>query len=69
MPNSSIPLEQMTIGQLEELNLDELRDIARAANITGYTRLKKYDLVMRLLRANAEHMWSSRAREKAAVAQ
>ncbi len=54
MPNSSIPLEQMTIGQLEELNLEELRDIARAANITGYTRLKKYDLVMRLLRANAE---------------
>jgi transcription termination factor Rho len=54
MPNSSIPLEQMTIGQLEDLNLDELRDIARAANITGYTRLKKYDLVMRLLRANAE---------------
>lgn len=39
MPNSSIPLEQMTIGQLEDLNLDELRDIARAANITGYTRL------------------------------
>jgi transcription termination factor Rho len=54
MPNSSIPLEQMTIGQLEELNLDELRDIARATNITGYTRLKKYDLVMRLLRASAE---------------
>ena len=54
MPNSSIPLEQMTIGQLEELNLEELRDIARTANITGYTRLKKYDLVMRLLRANAE---------------
>jgi transcription termination factor Rho len=54
MPNSSIPLEQMTIGQLEDLNLDELRDIARAANITGYTRLKKYDLVMRLLRASAE---------------
>jgi transcription termination factor Rho len=54
MPNASIPLEQMTIGQLEELNLEDLRDIARAANITGYTRLKKYDLVMRLLRANAE---------------
>ncbi|MFO7631757.1 MAG: transcription termination factor Rho [Caldilinea sp.] len=44
----------MTIGQLEDLNLDELRDIARAANVTGYTRLKKYDLVMRLLRASAE---------------
>ncbi|MCL4828298.1 MAG: transcription termination factor Rho [Caldilinea sp.] len=44
----------MTIGQLEELNLDELREIARAANVTGYTRLKKYDLIMRLLRASAE---------------
>jgi transcription termination factor Rho len=54
MLDSSIPLEQMTIGQLEDLNLDELRDIARAANVTGYTRLKKYDLVMRLLRASAE---------------
>jgi len=54
MPNSSIPLEQLTIGQMEALNLDELREIARAANITGYTRLKKYDLVMRILRANAE---------------
>jgi transcription termination factor Rho len=54
MLDSSIPLEQMTIGQLEELNLDELREIARAANVTGYTRLKKYDLIMRLLRASAE---------------
>ena len=54
MLNASIPMEQMTIGQLEDLNLEDLRDIARAANITGYTRLKKYDLVMRLLRANAE---------------
>jgi len=54
MPNSSIPLDQLTISQMEALNLDELREIARAANITGYTRLKKYDLVMRLLRANAE---------------
>ena len=54
MPNSSIPLDQLTISQMEALNLDELREIARSANITGYTRLKKYDLVMRLLRANAE---------------
>lgn len=54
MLDTSIPLEQMTIGQLEELNLDELREIARAANVTGYTRLKKYDLIMRLLRASAE---------------
>jgi transcription termination factor Rho len=54
MLDESIPLEQMTIGQLEDLNLEELRDIARSANVTGYTRLKKYDLVMRLLRASAE---------------
>jgi transcription termination factor Rho len=55
MPNTTVPpLEQMTISQLEALNLDELRDMARAGDVTGYTRLKKYDLVMRLLRANAE---------------
>jgi transcription termination factor Rho len=56
MPNTTVPpLEQMTISQLEALNLDELRDMARAAEVTGYTRLKKYDLVMRLLRHNAEN--------------
>jgi transcription termination factor Rho len=55
MPNTTVPLlEQMTISQLEALNLDDLRDLARATDVTGYTRLKKYDLVMRLLRANAE---------------
>ena len=45
----------MTIAELDAMNLDELRDIARTLDITGYTRLKKYDLVMRLLRANAEN--------------
>jgi transcription termination factor Rho len=44
----------MTISQLDALTLDELRELARAADITGYTRLKKTDLIMRLLRANAE---------------
>ena len=44
----------MTISKLEDLNLDDLRDIARDAGVTGYTRLKKYDLIMRLLRASAE---------------
>ena len=29
-------------------------NIARTLDVTGYTRLKKYDLVMRLLRASAE---------------
>jgi transcription termination factor Rho len=44
----------MTISKLEDLNLEDLRDIARDAGVTGYTRLKKYDLIMRLLRASAE---------------
>jgi transcription termination factor Rho len=44
----------MTMSELEELTLDELREMARSMGITGYTRLKKYDLIMRLLRANAE---------------
>jgi transcription termination factor Rho len=34
--------------------LDELQDIARQMQITGFTRLKKGDLIMRLLRASAE---------------
>lgn len=47
-------LASMTISQLDALVLDELRELARANDITGYTRLKKTDLIMRLLRANAE---------------
>ncbi len=52
MSNNSVAA--MTMSQLEELNLDELREMARTMEITGYTRLKKYDLIMRLLRGNAE---------------
>jgi len=44
----------MTMSELEDLTLDGLREVARSMEITGYTRLKKYDLIMRLLRANAE---------------
>jgi len=44
----------MNISQLESLTLEELQDIARGMDVKGYTRLKKYDLVMRLLRASAE---------------
>lgn len=47
-------LASMSISQLDALNLDELRELARAAEITGYTRLKKTDLIMRILRASAE---------------
>ncbi len=51
---SNTDLASMTISQLDALTLDELRELARANDITGYTRLKKTDLIMRLLRANAE---------------
>ncbi len=47
-------LASMSISELDALNLDELRELARTAEITGYTRLKKTDLIMRLLRASAE---------------
>jgi len=39
---------------LEDCTLDELREIARSLDISGYTRLKKHDLIILLLRANAE---------------
>ena len=51
---TTLELATMSISQLEELTLDELRDLARTHEVTGYTRLKNYDLIMRLLRANAE---------------
>ncbi len=44
----------MNLGELEMQTLDQLQDIARQMQITGYTRLKKGDLIMRLLRASAE---------------
>jgi transcription termination factor Rho len=53
-PMTTIDLSSMTIAHMDALTLDELRELARAADITGYTRLKKTDLIMRLLRANAE---------------
>ena len=44
----------MNIAELEERTLTELRDIAKEQNISGYSRLKKPDLILRLLRAQAE---------------
>lgn len=39
---------------LENSTLDQLQGMARDMRITGHSRLKKHDLIMRLLRANAE---------------
>jgi transcription termination factor Rho len=44
----------MDISELEAMTLSELREIAREADIGGYSRLKKTDLVLALLRHKAE---------------
>ncbi len=44
----------MDIAELETKSVSELQDIAKSMSVTGYTRLKKYDLVMRVLRAQTE---------------
>ena len=44
----------MNIAELEPKTLEELRDMARDKDISGYSRLKKDDLILRLLQAQAE---------------
>jgi transcription termination factor Rho len=44
----------MNIAELESKTLSDLQETARTLGVTGYTRLKKYDLIMRLLRADTE---------------
>ncbi len=44
----------MDIAQLEQKTLEELRSVARENNVTGYSRLKKPELILSLLRNNAE---------------
>ena len=44
----------MNLVDLEHKTLDELREIAREKEISGYSRLKKDDLILRLLKAHAE---------------
>ena len=44
----------MDIAQLDKKNLGELRKIARQSEINGFSRLKKPDLILSLLRHEAE---------------
>ncbi len=44
----------MNIVQLDTMTLPELREIARTREISGYSRLKKGDLIFRLLQSQAE---------------
>jgi len=45
----------VSIVELENKTLTELQDIARGLDITGISRLKKHDLMLRLLQAEAEN--------------
>ncbi len=44
----------MNMAQLEAKTLDDLRGIAKEFEITGFSRLKKDDLILRILKSNAE---------------
>lgn len=44
----------MNIAQLEKYTLDDLRQLAREASVNGFSRMKKQDLMLALLRDNAE---------------
>ena len=44
----------MDFVELEAKTLTELREIAKSMDVSGYRRLKKDDLILRLLRAKAE---------------
>src|ERR671934_2008280 len=44
----------MNLSELEAKTIDELQDLARDLDITGYSRLKKQDLAFRILQAQTE---------------
>ncbi|MFN2155303.1 MAG: transcription termination factor Rho [Anaerolineae bacterium] len=44
----------LSFGDLEEQTLEELRGVAREMDISGYSRLKKYDLILGILKGQAE---------------
>lgn len=49
-----LPVEVLNYSELDSKTLTDLRDIAKEQSVSGYTRLKKTDLIFRLLRAKAE---------------
>ncbi|GAH52524.1 unnamed protein product, partial [marine sediment metagenome] len=44
----------MNISELENKSRDELIELAKEMGISSYANLKKQDIIMRLLQANAE---------------
>jgi transcription termination factor Rho len=47
-------VSEIEMAKLETKTLVELRDLAKEWEVSGYSRLKKEDLILRLLRAKAE---------------
>lgn len=47
-------LRQLDMRSLDAMRLPELRELARSYNVSGYSRLKKDDLILLLLRVKAE---------------
>jgi transcription termination factor Rho len=47
-------VSKIEMADLEAKTLNELRDLAKEWEVSGYSRLKKEDLILRLLRAKAE---------------
>ncbi len=47
-------MKEINIAEMEQMTLSELRDLARDADIAGFSRLKKQDLILALLRHKAE---------------
>jgi len=47
-------MKEINIAEMEQMTLSELRELAREADIAGFSRLKKQDLILALLRHKAE---------------
>ncbi|HEX6607521.1 MAG TPA: Rho termination factor N-terminal domain-containing protein, partial [Chloroflexia bacterium] len=44
----------MNLAELESKTIDELQDLAKELDISGYSRLKKQELAFRILQAQTE---------------
>lgn len=51
---SMVSMVNLNIAELDLMTLNELRGLARDIDIAGYSRLKKEELILRILRAKAE---------------
>ena len=48
-------MENLDIGKLQEMRISELNAMARKLGITGYSGLRKQELITRILEAKAEN--------------